>query len=203
MLVAGNLAALTIGVLLIGLTSWVPTFVEGVLGSTALVAGFAIGALTLGWPVAAGYSGRIYLRIGFRDTALGGSALVVAGAVLLVQLDARSAVWEVAGACLLMGLGFGFSASPTVVAIQSVVGWDRRGVVTATHMFSRAIGSAIGAAVFGAIGSATLDGRGPEDAAALSSAAENVFTGVLVVTALTVVALLLMPRRTVPLVFDT
>ena len=203
MLVAGNLAALTIGVLLIGLTSWVPTFVEGVLGSTALVAGFAVGGLMLGWPLAAGYSGRVYLRIGFRDTALGGSALIVAGAVLLAQLDAASAVWEVGAACAVMGLGLGFSASPTVVAIQSVVGWDRRGVVTATHMFSRAIGSAIGAAVFGAIGNATLDGRGPEDVGALSSAAENVFTGVLVVTALTVVALLLMPRRTVPLVFDT
>ena len=43
--------------------------------------------------------------------------------------------------------------------MQSVVGWDRRGVVTGTNMFSRSIGSALGAAVFGAVANATLASR--------------------------------------------
>ena len=39
-----------------------------VLGTGPVVAGFAVAALTMGWPIAAGYSGRLYMRIGFRDT---------------------------------------------------------------------------------------------------------------------------------------
>jgi hypothetical protein len=45
------------------------------------------------------------------------------------------------------------------VAAQSVVGWAQRGVVTGTNMFSRSLGSAVGAAVFGAIANATLASR--------------------------------------------
>ena len=72
-----NVAALAIGVILIGLTSYIPLFAQGVLGTSALVAGFALAALTLGWPLAASLAGRIYLRIGFRSTALIGSGVVI------------------------------------------------------------------------------------------------------------------------------
>ena len=40
-----------VGAILIGLTSYVPTYVQGVLGTGPLVAGFALAALTLGWPI--------------------------------------------------------------------------------------------------------------------------------------------------------
>ena len=68
-------------------------------------------------------------------------------------------MWQVAGACFVVGVGLGFLSSPVVVAVQSVVGWDRRGVVTGTNMFSRSLGSALGAAVFGAVANATLASR--------------------------------------------
>ncbi|HEX6921273.1 MAG TPA: MDR family MFS transporter [Actinomycetes bacterium] len=167
-LVGGNLAALAVGAVLIGLTSYVPTYVQGVLGTGALVAGFALAALTLGWPIAASLSGRVYLRLGFRDTAVIGSAVVVAGALLCALLSAHSTVWEVAAACFVVGVGLGLSSSPVVVAVQSVVGWDRRGVVTATNMFARSIGSAVGVAVFGAIANATLSHRFADPPAALA-----------------------------------
>jgi EmrB/QacA subfamily drug resistance transporter len=232
-LIGGNLAAVAVGGLLIGLTSYVPTYVQGVLGTGAVVAGLALGALTLGWPIAAGYSGRLYLRIGFRNTALIGSGVIVLGALLMTRLTAGSAVWQVAAACAVIGLGLGLASSPTVVAVQSVVGWDRRGVVTGTNMFCRSIGSAVGAAVFGAIGNATIAGRFAHPAAgvegklpadvdatsrvlgdgasgpvadfvrgSLYAAAHNVFLGIVLVALLACAALLLMPRRTVPLTFD-
>ncbi|MCW2881668.1 MAG: major facilitator superfamily transporter [Sphaerisporangium sp.] len=158
-LTGGNLVGLGVGALMIGLSSYVPTYAQGVLGTGALVAGFALAALTVGWPMAATLSGRLYMRIGFRDTALIGSALVVGGAVLVALLSQQAQVWQVAGACFIVGAGLGLSSSPTMVAIQSVVGWERRGVVTATNMFCRSIGSAVGAAVFGAISNATLADR--------------------------------------------
>jgi EmrB/QacA subfamily drug resistance transporter len=158
-LVGGNLTALVVGALLMGLTSYLPTFVEGVLGTGALVAGFALAALTLGWPISAALSGRVYMRIGFRDTSLIGSVFVIVGAVLVALLSQESAVWEAAAGSFVMGVGLGLVSSPTVIAVQSTVGWDRRGVVTATNMFSRSLGSAVGVAVFGAIANATLADR--------------------------------------------
>ena len=158
-LAGGNLAALVVGAVTIGLSSYLPTYAEGVLGTSALVAGFALAALTVGWPIAATLSGRIYLRIGFRQTALIGSVFVIGGVALISMLRVNSSVSATAGAAFVVGVGLGLSSSPTLVAVQSVVGWERRGVVTGTNMFSRSLGSAVGAAAFGAIANATLAAR--------------------------------------------
>jgi EmrB/QacA subfamily drug resistance transporter len=169
-LTGGNLSALAIGALMIGLSSYLPTYAEGVLGTSAVVAGFALAALTVGWPLAAAVSGRIYLRIGFRDTALAGWVFVIAGSVLaVILLGEHSSVLAAAFASFVLGIGLGLSASPTVVAAQAVVGWEQRGVVTATNMFSRSLGSAVGAAVFGMIANATLSARFAHPPAAVAS----------------------------------
>lgn len=122
--------------------------------------GFAVAALTIGWPIAASQAGKVYLRIGFRSTALLGSA-VVAGATVAAALlwDAGTPVVVVAAVCFVMGLGMGFASAPVVVLVQSVVGWEQRGVVTSTNMFGRTVGSAVGAAVLGAVANATMAGR--------------------------------------------
>ena len=110
---SANSAALLIGVLMIGLSTYVPLFAQGVLGTSALVAGFALAAMTLGWPIAASLAGRIYLRVGFRTTMLFGSVIVVIGAALLLTVDSGSPVLHLAAACFVIGLGLGFSASPS------------------------------------------------------------------------------------------
>ncbi|WP_238014580.1 MDR family MFS transporter [Dactylosporangium sp. AC04546] len=158
-LVGGNLAAVIVGGLLIGLSSYVPNFAQGVLGASAVVAGFVVAAMTFGWPIAATLSGHVYLRIGFRNTALVGAVVIVIGTVMCALLGRHTSIGMVAAACFVIGLGLGFTSSPSLVAVQSVVGWERRGVVTATNMFSRSIGSAVGAAVFGAIANTTLERR--------------------------------------------
>jgi EmrB/QacA subfamily drug resistance transporter len=155
-LVGGNLVSLGVGALLIGLTSYVPTYAQGVLGKSAVVAGFALAALTVGWPLSSSVAGRLYLRIGFRNTSLLGSVLVVVGTALALLLGTGSSIGFVAFVCFLVGAGLGLVASPTLVAVQSVVGWDRRGVVTGANMFCRSMGSAVGAAVFGAVANASL-----------------------------------------------
>ncbi|HEX5407956.1 MAG TPA: MDR family MFS transporter [Pseudonocardiaceae bacterium] len=169
-LTGGMLATFGVGALLIGLSSYVPTYVQGVLGTGALVAGFALAALSVGWPIAATFSGRIYIRIGFRNTALIGSVFVITGAVLCALLPENAQVWQVGGAAFVVGVGLGLTASPTLVAAQSVVGWDRRGVVTGTNMFARSMGSAVGAAVFGAIVNSSLGNRLAHPPAAVARA---------------------------------
>jgi EmrB/QacA subfamily drug resistance transporter len=206
-LAAGNLVSLAVGALLFGLTTYVPTFVQGVLGTGALVAGFALAALTVGWPIAASLSGRIYLRIGFRNTALIGAAIALAGSVLLALAGRQVAVWEVGATCFIVGLGMGFVNAPILVAVQSVVDWDRRGVVTSTNLFCRSIGSAVGVAVFGAIANVTLDGQvssvsagaAGQGGSALFDAAHHVFISVAVVGVLLLIAVAAVPAKPRPL----
>ena len=84
-------------------------------------------ALTLGWPLAAAGAGRIYLRIGFRNTALIGAAVILVGAALMVLLSTRSSIWQVAATCFVVGLGMGLTVSPTLIAAQSSVDWQQEG----------------------------------------------------------------------------
>jgi EmrB/QacA subfamily drug resistance transporter len=199
-LAAGNLVSFAVGALLFGLTTYVPTFVQGVLGTGALVAGFALAALTVGWPIAASLSGRVYLAIGFRNTALIGSSIALLGSALMAIASNGVTVWEVALICFVIGVGMGLVNAPVLVAVQSVVGWDRRGVVTSTNLFNRSIGSAVGVAVFGAIANATLDGRSVSLSASsgpgpLFDASHHVFIGVALVGVLLVLAVALMPAK--------
>ena len=227
--VGANLVSLLVGALLIGLSSYVPTYVQGVLGKGAVEAGFVLGALTIGWPIAASQAGRVYLRIGFRDTALIGIAIAIAGTTWTALLVQSAPVLEVSAAMFVTGLGMGLSSSPVVIAVQSVVGWERRGVVTGTNMFFRAMGSAVGAAVFGAIANATLvhryasapgdvhfTGKGVDATtkylatpgpvadfarSALYAASHHVFLALAVATAVTAGSIALIPRRTTELIF--
>ena len=198
LLVATNLASACVGAVLLGLTSYVPTFAQDVLGTGPLVAGFALAALTLGWPISASLSGRVYLRIGIRSTALVGAAIVVLGSALLLLLDGSSNVLQVGATAFVIGLGMGFTAAPTLIAAQSAVQWHERGVVTGLNMFFRSAGSAVGVAVFGAVVNATLGRSGVEGdrvaPEALTTAVHSVFLGTTVLAVAMLAAVLLMPR---------
>ncbi len=191
-LISANLAAVGVGAVVIGLTSYIPTYAQRVLGTTPLVAGFALAALTVGWPITGSQSSKVYLRAGFRTTAMIGSTVTVLGTGLTLLLGARSSVMFVGASCFVVGAGLGFVAAPVLIAAQNTVGWDERGVVTAANMFSRSIGSALGVAFFGAIANASLGSASPS-VAALAQATHRVFIGAVIVAVLMGLATALMP----------
>jgi EmrB/QacA subfamily drug resistance transporter len=199
LLATTTMLALGVGVILIGLTSFVPTYLENSLGIDPLVGGLALAALTIGWPIAATLSGRLlYLRFGFRPTILVGMALVVLGTGTLALLSQHPSVAVVAATCFVTGLGMGLVASPSLIAAQASVAWDERGVATGTNMFARSIGSAVGAAVLGAVANGVIarSGRPETDPGTAADAGTAVFVGVLVAALVTVGAALLMPKVT-------
>lgn len=196
LLCATTIVAFGVGAILMGLTSYVPTYLEGSLRVQPIVAGLALAALTIGWPATAAIAGKLYLRWGFKRTAVVGASLVITGASGLAALAHRPNVAGVAVVCFVIGAGMGLLAVPTLIAAQSSVDWDERGMVTGNNMFARSLGSAVGVAVFGAIansifGSGDLNSLGP---AVVQSGSAAVFIGVLVVAVATAVAVLAMPR---------
>ena len=186
-LVAGNLAGLAIGAIIIGQTSYVPIYAQKVVGVGAVVAGLAMAAMTIGWPIAATIAPRVYLRIGYRTTAVLGSAFATVGCGLFVAfVHGDSHIWRVAAASFVVGIGMGWASVATVVAIQSAVQWHDRGVATGTNMFLRSLGSAVGIAVFGSIFN---------NHRSIYGGVHAVFWALVVVAALMLLAMIPLPAR--------
>jgi MFS family permease len=189
------LTSFGVGAVMLGLTSYVPTFLEGALSTSPILAGLALAALTIGWPISASQSGRFYLRLGFRKTAMIGIAITVLGTAVLALTASAPNVLLAAASCFIVGLGLGLVATPSLIAAQSSVDWNERGVVTGTNLFARSVGSSIGVAVFGAVANAIYAGTpgGNTDPHTVVSASEAVFLAVLATAVLTVVAVAAMP----------
>jgi EmrB/QacA subfamily drug resistance transporter len=155
-LASTNLAMVGMGLVMMGPNTYLPTFGQSVLGLGAIAAGFMLASMTIGWPLASSLSGRLYLRIGFRDTGLIGAVLVVIATAGFLLLPYPGAVWPVVLDQAVLGAGFGLLSTPLLVGVQSTVGWQQRGVVTGANMFSRYLGQSLGAAIFGAVFNAAI-----------------------------------------------
>ena len=159
-LTAGSyVATMTAALMVIGLSVFLPTWAQAVLGLSPVAAGFVLAVMSMTWPLASALSSKLYLRIGFRDTALVGGAFAVAAGALFSMLGEDAPVWAPVLASALMGAGMGLIFAPLVIGMQSAVDWGRRGVVTGGAMFSRFLGQSLGAAVFGAVTNAVILGR--------------------------------------------
>jgi MFS family permease len=107
--------------------------------------------MSIGWPVASSLSGRLYLRIGFRDTALAGGMLMASAAIGFLLVPYPGALLPLLIDQTLLGAGFGLLSTPLLVGAQNTVTWHDRGVVTGANIFSRYLGQSLGAALFGAV----------------------------------------------------
>ena len=148
-LAGSNLVMIAMGLAMMAPSIYLPTLLQSVQGLGAIAAGLVLASLSLGWPAASALSARLYLRIGYRDTALLGAVLALAAALGFRALP--QPVGAVVLDQLVLGAGFGLLSTALLVGAQSVVGWQQRGVVTGGNMFARYLGQSLGAAVFGAL----------------------------------------------------
>jgi EmrB/QacA subfamily drug resistance transporter len=146
-----NMTSLTSGIILIGISSFLPTFVQGVMEQTPIVAGFTLTTMSIGWPIASTLSGKMLISMGYRKTSIIGGAFLVLGSVVFVTMSASAGpVWAAVGS-FFVGAGMGFTSTAFIVSIQSTVEWQQRGIATAANMFMRNLGNTIGAALLGGI----------------------------------------------------
>jgi EmrB/QacA subfamily drug resistance transporter len=148
---AVNIGALASGAVMMATVVFVPTYVQGVMGQSALAAGFALTAMSMGWPLGSTVAGRWVNRSSYRTIAACGGAALVAGSLMLIALSpARGPLWAGAAA-FLTGLGMGFGNTNFVLAAQASVPWEQRGIATSMSLFMRMLGQSVGAAIFGGI----------------------------------------------------
>ncbi|KMO36584.1 MFS transporter [Methylobacterium variabile] len=148
---AANATSLLAGMALIGLTTFLPMYVQGVLGQTPIVAGMALTVMVLGWPIGATLAARNLHRFGLRRILVTGGLLLPLGALAFVTLQPGSPPAQAGAGSLIMGFGMGLLSNAALMLIQEIVPWTQRGSATASNIFSRNLGSTLGATVFGAV----------------------------------------------------
>jgi MFS family permease len=148
---------------------FVPLFAQGVLGASAPQAGATIAPMLVGWPIASAMTSRTLSRIGFRIPVIVGSIVVVVGLFVVAWFAHPGAsLWALRGGMFVYGLGMGFTLTAQILAVQSSVEMNERGVATATNLFARSMGGALGAGALGAVFTAALgDSLPPETVAML------------------------------------
>lgn len=146
-----NIASLTTGIMLIGISSFLPAFVQGVMERSPIEAGFSLTTMSIGWPIASTVAGSLLLKAGFRTTSLLGGAALIAGSVIFVILTPEAGPLMAAIGSFFIGVGMGLTSTTFIVSIQSTVNWSNRGVATASNSFMRNLGNTIAAALLGGI----------------------------------------------------
>jgi EmrB/QacA subfamily drug resistance transporter len=199
------------GIVMFGVTTFVPPLVQGVQGGTAVQAGAVVAAMSIGWPVGSVVSGRTLHRVGARPFVLAGCALILLGSLATTQATRIDSLAFATAACGVVGLGMGLSSTVLLIMIQGAVPWQRRATATGLVQFSRTIGGSVGvglmggilAAFVGAASSAILDPIGREQltSAQLAAGRDALDAGLQVVywlMAVAAVAALVVAIRTMP-----
>ena len=158
-IIVGSLGGAVIAAVMTGISAFLPTYVQGAMGRSALTGGLVLGVMSVTWAVASFYGGRLMVRTTYRLTAiLGTAALIIGSAVLITLTPERGIAWASTGS-LLIGTGMGLCNTTFIVSIQAAVPWNQRGAATSSVMFLRFIGQSMGAASFGAVLNFTLSGE--------------------------------------------
>ena len=165
--VAAAVAAIgLLGAAMLGAVVFVPLFVQEVLGTSATDAGVVVTPFMLAAVGASIVAGRFVSRTGrYRPPALLGSAVLLAGLVLVWRLGVDSTNAEVTRDAVVVGIGLGLVMQLLVLSVQNAVAERVLGSATALVHFVRLIGGTIGVTVMGVIVSQGLPparaGRAP------------------------------------------
>ena len=150
-----------LGAAMITMVTFVPLWVQSVLGGSPTQAGAAIAPMAVGWPIASALAGRLIPRTGFRALVRAGCSLTAAsGTAVALLLRPGTPLRAAQALTFAYGVGMGLANTPLIIAVQSSVPWSRRGVATASTMFFRTIGGTLAVGVLGGVLAHALAGSG-------------------------------------------
>jgi EmrB/QacA subfamily drug resistance transporter len=136
----------------IGLSIVLPVYLEGVVGLSASMSGVALIPLMIGTVTGATIAGRALVRSeNYKIMPLAGMAMALAGAAILAAFPRGLPLPLLEVVLLSITVGLGTVLPTATVAIQNAVPRTELGAATATSNFFRQVGSALVAAIFGAI----------------------------------------------------
>lgn len=153
---AATVNGLLAGMALFGSISFIPLYVQGVMGGSATQAGSVLTPILLGWVTFAAIGGRLLLRVGYRFTVIAGMILLTTGFFFLARIGPSAGPVYITLDMLATGAGMGLSMLTLLIAVQSAVPRDLLGIATSSTQFFRSIGGIVGVALMGSVLSSRL-----------------------------------------------
>jgi EmrB/QacA subfamily drug resistance transporter len=146
-----------VGGTLLGATTFVPLFVQAMQGGDSASIGAVMTPLSVGWPLGAIIAGRLLPRVGARPLSIFGSSVLGAIGLCMACFFGKSTPTLLPSFFMAMlGVGLGLCTTAMLVAVQGSVAHGERGAATASTVFFRTVGGAVGVAVMTAVLAAAL-----------------------------------------------
>jgi MFS transporter, DHA2 family, multidrug resistance protein len=149
---AANISVTFVFFALMGVMYFLTTYLQSVMGYSALEAGVRMVPIALGVIVAARLSVALTTHLGTKIVVAAGLALVGVslGAFTSVGVD-NGYFTKVAGALTFMGVGMGLAMAPATDAIMGSLPKAKAGIGSAMNDVVRELGGTLGVAVLGSI----------------------------------------------------
>ena len=144
-----NLVSFLASGILIGVTAYIPLWVQGVLGKGAMFSGMILMPMSIGWPLGATLGSRLMIKYGPKPISFIGIILLALGSLSLTAISVSTPSWVILFIIFILGLGFGLSMTIYTIIVQSAVDWSLRGVATSSNTFFRTLGQTLGVAILG------------------------------------------------------
>jgi EmrB/QacA subfamily drug resistance transporter len=146
-----------VGFAMLGSLTFLPTYLQYVIGVSATASGIRMLPMVAGLLVASTLAGSVVGRTGrYKIFPVAGTAVMAVGLLLLSTMDQNTSVWLQSLFLVVLGVGIGLAMQVLTLVVQNTVPYRDLGVATSGVTFFRTIGSSFGAAIFGAIYAAQL-----------------------------------------------
>ena len=187
----------------VGLTVYMPVYLQSVLYLPPSDAGYSLLGLLLGAVTGAAVSGRLTAKLtNYKRIAMIGSLLSTLGLIAFWMFAGTATLAAIEVMMVVVGVGMGVIFPVLTVSVQNAVDQAHLGVATGVLTFLRSLGSALGVAVLGAIAlsyGVQLAGEGAAGAALPASMTAEPFAAIFISAAammfIAFLILLTLPQR--------
>ena len=158
---------------MIGVMSYLPTYLQMVYGYSATVSGLLLVPMTIGMLAASILSGVLVARNDrYRVYPVLGALIAAAASFWLFRLTTASPVWQVSAATFVMGAGIGLFFQLLVTVVQNAIPARHLGTATSGNNFLREVAVSLGASLIGAAFSSNLTSSLADRIGALASGSD-------------------------------
>ena len=135
-----------------GSVSYIPLFVQSVIGKSATNSGLVTMPMMLTMSLTSAVVGQALARTGrYRILLAAGLAVMTVGMYMLAQMSVHSTQGEATRDMIVMGIGLGATMPILTLVALNTASHQMLGVTTSTIQFARSVGATLGVALMGSL----------------------------------------------------
>lgn len=154
--VAVNLMAALIAGYLMAVEVYIPTWMQTVVGKSAMLGGIVLAPMSVIWMVGSFISGKSMKKYNSRQIILMGLVPLLVAGVGLIFVTPETPYSLFLFYSLIFGIGFGITMTILTVLAQSTVDASQVGVATSVFTLSRTLGQTVMISIFGLVVNTTM-----------------------------------------------